>query len=626
MQTARLLLLIVTLLLLTCSSIFAQQQLDGQQQRAFDPSVNEWAEFIGPVQVKIYTETPSVKPEPTVIETRSLMDWQYFSPVDITETSGTTLTDYQVLITINTQTLIAAGKLKPDGSDLRFAEDQDGNSLLGYYIESGLNTASTRIWVKVNSLPANAVSTIYMFYGNPAASAMSSLSIFDGPHSATDSVTVGSTNSVVSNSQRGFRFSVNQSMLVGQFGKNTMNNTPRYITLFDAATQQILKQQVITGPTGVYSYQNLNEGLWLEPGNDYVLNMFQAQGDGYYFGASSQSGEHINYLTMQFCNNCTQNTFPTGVLSNYHYGLPDFHYYLRAMASSEPGIDVKPEEGTDPLAPWIGSDVGSSGPGNAYDLTNGVFTLTAGGNNAFPGTTTDAVGFINQELCGNGEIIVKIESVSSNGYAGLMARESYAANAKQASVFSNLSSIVRTEARSATGGNKTVQAQNRPYPYWLKLVRQGDWFFAYYSTNGSTFSYVHGMYLPMGECIQLGMAGFSFVNNQPATATFSNVSFTEAGNFGANSPLTGAQHAQEAHIRLFPNPATDQINLALNAETLETVTARLFNNLGVLLEQREIAPGTITIMWNINKLQPGMYYLELDEQRSPADVLRFIKQ
>jgi len=99
-------------------------------------------------------------------------DWSYRKEITITENSGTNLTDFQVAITVDTQSLISAGKMQSDGADIRFA-DNSGNDL-DYWIESGINTTSTKIWVKVPSLSASTDTTIYMFYGNPSASSASS--------------------------------------------------------------------------------------------------------------------------------------------------------------------------------------------------------------------------------------------------------------------------------------------------------------------------------------------------------------------------------------------------------------------------------------------------------------------
>jgi hypothetical protein len=95
--------------------------------------------------------------------------WQYRRAVTISSTLA--LTNYDVLVTVNTQTLIAAGTMNPDGSDIMFVDNS--NNVLNYWIESGtINTTSTRIWVNVTSIPSGGT-TIWMYYGNPSATAQS---------------------------------------------------------------------------------------------------------------------------------------------------------------------------------------------------------------------------------------------------------------------------------------------------------------------------------------------------------------------------------------------------------------------------------------------------------------------
>ena len=98
-----------------------------------------------------------------------LVGWQYNVPVVITETSGTAISNYQVGISFDTQTLINAGKMNVDASDLRVGEDILGSSLLYHWIEKGINTTNTIIWVKIPFIAANDSVTIYFFYGNPSA-------------------------------------------------------------------------------------------------------------------------------------------------------------------------------------------------------------------------------------------------------------------------------------------------------------------------------------------------------------------------------------------------------------------------------------------------------------------------
>jgi hypothetical protein len=102
-------------------------------------------------------------------------DWKYRIPITIKENSGNTLTDYQVLITVNTQILISDGKMKSDCSDIRFTYyDGTTETEIPYWIESGCGTTATKIWIKVPNIPASGNVTVYMYYGNPSATSRSS--------------------------------------------------------------------------------------------------------------------------------------------------------------------------------------------------------------------------------------------------------------------------------------------------------------------------------------------------------------------------------------------------------------------------------------------------------------------
>lgn len=95
--------------------------------------------------------------------------WNYRSTITITNSGGTTYTDYQTLLKINTSALILAGKMSADCADLRITDS--GGIQLPYWIETGIkacNTTDTYIWTKVASVPSGNTN-LYIYYGNPAA-------------------------------------------------------------------------------------------------------------------------------------------------------------------------------------------------------------------------------------------------------------------------------------------------------------------------------------------------------------------------------------------------------------------------------------------------------------------------
>ena len=100
------------------------------------------------------------------IATSSGNDWDYRKTITIDNSAGLSdLTNYQAKLTLDTATLVTAGKMQADLDDIRFT-NSDKISTLSYYIESGANTASTVIWIGAPNVTANQTKDIYIYYGN----------------------------------------------------------------------------------------------------------------------------------------------------------------------------------------------------------------------------------------------------------------------------------------------------------------------------------------------------------------------------------------------------------------------------------------------------------------------------
>jgi hypothetical protein len=95
--------------------------------------------------------------------------YSFRAPVTVTSASG--LTDYQVLVTLDTASLVSAGQLGPSCGDLRFT-GSDGVTLLPHWVESGCGSATTRTWVRAPALDAGAT-TLFAYFGAPDAGSAS---------------------------------------------------------------------------------------------------------------------------------------------------------------------------------------------------------------------------------------------------------------------------------------------------------------------------------------------------------------------------------------------------------------------------------------------------------------------
>jgi uncharacterized protein YrzB (UPF0473 family) len=269
-------------------------------------------------------------------------------------------------------------------------------------------------------------------------------------------------------------------------------------------------------------------------------------------------------------------------------------------------------------ADWSTTDIGQVSIGNDYSYEpcemSGVFYVYGSGNNA-TSSATDNVAYAHQTLCGDGSITAKIEDVESGGYGGLMIRESTDAGSRQLSIFSNLSNNLRFESRYSTGSSKQIYSFFKPSPVWLKLERQGDWVFAYYSTTGSNFQYVHGVYLPMQNCIEIGLASFTFLPQDQTEAVFTNVAI-DGGNAGLAAPgITsdindGHLNHQPASVFIWPNPSRAQFHVQFEETNDSGGQLALYDATGRLVDTQTLVAGQQHLRWEVAHLAPGIYWLK----------------
>lgn len=102
--------------------------------------------------------------------------WEYRQTITITN-NGSTQTTYQTMVAVDTYALISQGKMNTDCSDLRFADA--AGSTMSYFIEYCVNATGkgkSVVWVTVPTITGSTTTTVYMYYGNVSATAVSAFS------------------------------------------------------------------------------------------------------------------------------------------------------------------------------------------------------------------------------------------------------------------------------------------------------------------------------------------------------------------------------------------------------------------------------------------------------------------
>jgi fibronectin type 3 domain-containing protein len=205
-------------------------------------------------------------------------------------------------------------------------------------------------------------------------------------------------------------------------------------------------------------------------------------------------------------------------------------YYYVVTATNSGGTSANATQaGAMPVAlpsPWTTSDVGSTGAvGSASRSPSGVFTITGAGADIWG--SSDAFRYVYQAATGDCDItarVVTLQNTHNAAKAGVMIRESLNANSRHA--MTNLTAINGLEflRRTSTGGSTSgVAVPGVPVPSWVRLVRSGDTFTSYRSSDGVTWTSVGSVTISMSSTVYIGLLVCSHVNGTLCTGTLDNV-------------------------------------------------------------------------------------------------------
>ncbi|MBX2927407.1 MAG: T9SS type A sorting domain-containing protein [Saprospiraceae bacterium] len=267
-----------------------------------------------------------------------------------------------------------------------------------------------------------------------------------------------------------------------------------------------------------------------------------------------------------------------------------------------------------------------------YDSGVGIFHGTAINCYYAPPFTQDEVSFAGLSLCGNGSIAAQVTGISGStlGWAGIIMRETGAADAKKAQLMTNLNFLARREFRYLTGGQAYPQQFPSNDRRWLRLVRQGNQFLGYTSLNGISWFETMAAHIPMNDCIEVGLVITNYHLVSTVNATFANVRITgmqntlltpgeDAGDISMSyvSPLEG--------ISVFPNPTSGTLNIDISAYHGQEMELEIYDIQGRRLLRKVIDEVQIPVeQIDMTLFQRGMYFVKAKAQDGPAATVRVV--
>ncbi len=238
-------------------------------------------------------------------------------------------------------------------------------------------------------------------------------------------------------------------------------------------------------------------------------------------------------------------------------------------------------------APWLAQDVGAVGFAGSAGLTEKTFTVRGSGVDIWD--YADGFHFVYQPWTGPGEIIARVDGITNTdpwAKAGVMFREALTTGSRHAFMAITPGNGSAFQRRVATDGVSSHTAGAFvAAPYWVRLVRIGDVFQGFISTDGATWTLVGTDTVPMSATLYVGLAVTAHNNTVLNASAFSNVDvFVPPPVIAIASPVNGTTFVAPATI-------TVTANVASNGNAIASV--QFFSN-GALVGEDAAPPYALT--------------------------------
>ncbi|MBK7425835.1 MAG: T9SS type A sorting domain-containing protein [Saprospiraceae bacterium] len=282
--------------------------------------------------------------------------------------------------------------------------------------------------------------------------------------------------------------------------------------------------------------------------------------------------------------------------------------------------------------PFQQSDIGATANGGAlHYVCDEEFHVWSSGYSTLQ---SDVAHFVYVEMCGDGEITARLNSVLPAGaIGGLMVREDLTPGSRKMAMESSLSNVIRRDIRSIVNGNSMLtQWPIMPGMVWLRINRTGNMFNLYTSSDGINWQFRGASQLVLQECVLMGIYTESINNPTQATAIFDEV--TVSGGVAARPDISGFNDVvtnvenvkSDLPSAAFPNPATDDLWINLNEMAELDICVEILDLNGRSLKYQSFSEGLQQIHLDVSNLGQGMYICRLQSKCGHIQVLKFIKE
>jgi regulation of enolase protein 1 (concanavalin A-like superfamily) len=249
-----------------------------------------------------------------------------------------------------------------------------------------------------------------------------------------------------------------------------------------------------------------------------------------------------------------------------------------------------------------GQDIGGPAIAGSVQYSSGTYTIRGAGVDIWE--TSDQFHFVYRPVTGDVVITARVASLQAIdpwSKAGVMIRETLTAGSRHAFAHPSSANGDRLTRRLNTSdvSSSTAAAIGGPPPAWVRLIRRGNLFEMYRSTDGVAWSAYDSIQIAMAPTVYVGLAVTSHNASIATTAVFDNLSVTVPTNLPPSVTLTAP-----ANGSTFTAPAT--ITLSATASDPENRLSKVdFYSGSTLLASDTTSP--FSYLWG--SVAAGTYQL-----------------
>lgn len=235
-------------------------------------------------------------------------------------------------------------------------------------------------------------------------------------------------------------------------------------------------------------------------------------------------------------------------------------------------------------AGWRSGDVGAVGKGGSSTLAGSTYTLAGTGSDI--SSTADSFQYAYRTLTGDGSVVARVtglDGTSATAKAGVMVRETLAANARHVTTVATPTGGTRAIVRASPGVSSTTNTNGNGVaftPKFVRVVRTGNSFQTAFSPDGVTWTTIFTTTVTMSSTVYVGLVSNSVVNDEERAGGYNTATFTDV-------TLTGSLDAAAATTNALPAPTTPTVSLAATGSGLVVQWAAVTGATGYAVERSE---------------------------------------